>query len=478
MFRPLKPYQLTIDIVFAVLCVVVRTTLGYESVLIVFVVLGMAASLAIRRLSPGIAIGLAWFVVIVQMFGQARPDLANFAILPVLFATSAYGSNVVKWIGLISSGVGALVGTLYIVIGNFFYGNGSVGLDAVYDLVRQLPTAISIGLVGFFSALAVLGLSWTLGLLTRTRRNARSSRLAQEAAEQEHAEAEREVGIEQERTRIARDMHDVVAHSLAVVIAQADGARYARHADPAAVDEALTTIATTAREALGDVRLLLGQLRHSQGEAPRPVLADLERLFDQMRASGLLVRREEVGEPLLVGTGQQLAVYRIVQEALTNALRHGDKAKDVVVNFDWTPDVLRISVRNTIRIATGEIPSPSRAGHGLDGMRERAILSGGTLVAESKDDEFVVTAVLPIQAATAQMAVVTGLAKPADETTASASPYLAAGYTKPTPNYRPFGTYPDPLSSDPALPTNGTSSMTNPSTESETVGTSAKKATR
>ena len=457
MFRPLKPYQLTIDIVFAALCVLIRTTLGYEDVIAIFVVLGMGTALALRRLSPGLALGVAWFVVTVQMFGNGNPDLANFAILPVLFATAAYGTNLVKWLGLISSGVGALVGTLYIVIGRFFYGNGSVGLDAVYDLVRQLPAAVSIGLVGFFSALAVLGLSWTLGLLVRTRRTARQSRAAQAAAEAEHADAEREVGIEQERTRIARDMHDVVAHSLAVVIAQADGARYARHSDPDAVDEALTTIAGTAREALGDVRLLLGQLRHSQGEAPRPVLADLERLIEQMRASGLIVTREEFGDPLLVGTGQQLAVYRIVQEALTNALRHGDKSKDVVVRFDWTPDVLRVSVRNTIRIATGEIPS--RAGHGLDGMRERAVLSGGTLVAESTGDEFVVTAVLPIQAATAQMAIVTGIGRPSEfpppapET--AVNPYLAAGYAAPTAVYRPLGTYPDPE-------TTGSATMTYP----------------
>ena len=393
MFRPLKPYQLTIDIVFAVLCVVVRTTLGYESVLIVFVVLGMAASLAIRRLSPGIAIGLAWFVVIVQMFGQARPDLANFAILPVLFATSAYGSNVVKWIGLISSGVGALVGTLYIVIGNFFYGNGSVGLDAVYDLVRQLPTAISIGLVGFFSALAVLGLSWTLGLLTRTRRNARSSRLAQEAAEQEHAEAEREVGIEQERTRIARDMHDVVAHSLAVVIAQADGARYARAHDPEAVDEALVAISTTARDALGDVRLLLGQLRHSQGQGPQPVLADLDRLLDQLRASGLTIDYEQHGDARPLGTAHELSIYRIIQEAITNALRHGDRAAPVALRFDWLADRVDLTITNGIDVPT--TTAELHIGHGLAGMTERAALVGGSLRAAPDGSRFVVSATLP-----------------------------------------------------------------------------------
>ena len=127
--------------------------------------------------------------------------------------------------------------------------------------------------------------------------------------------------------RIARDMHDVVAHSLAVVIAQADGARYAprRRRIPAVATEALGTISTTARAALADVRLLLTQLRHSQGDGPQPTLADLEALYAQVRAAGVDLRVDvdpaPPGEP---PAAVQLAVYRILQEALTNALRHGD----------------------------------------------------------------------------------------------------------------------------------------------------------
>ncbi|WP_316313707.1 sensor histidine kinase, partial [Clavibacter michiganensis] len=138
------------------------------------------------------------------------------------------------------------------------------------------------------------------------------------------ARALQDVVVEQERNRIARDMHDVVAHSLAVVIAQADGARYARLVDPEAADEALRTISTTARQALGDVRILLAQLRHSEDDAPQPELKELSDLIDQMRSTGLTIEFVETGQPGEFGTGQQLAVYRIVQEALTNVLRHGD----------------------------------------------------------------------------------------------------------------------------------------------------------
>ena len=127
-------------------------------------------------------------------------------------------------------------------------------------------------------------LAWTVGALVRTSLRARRTQRERERAERERIE-------EQERGRIARDMHDVVGHSLAVIIAQADGARYAADADPQAGKDALATISTTARSALADVRLLLAQLRHSEGMAPQPMLNDLESLYSQVRAAGLAVRR-------------------------------------------------------------------------------------------------------------------------------------------------------------------------------------------
>jgi len=156
--------------------------------------------------------------------------------------------------------------------------------------------------------------------------------------------------VEQERNRIARDMLDVVAHSLAVVIAQADGARYTLESDPVAMDAALTTISITAREALGNVRILLGQPRHTQGETAQPMMVDLDALVEHLQSSGLVVSRETVGEDRPLDTAQQLAVYRITQEALTNALRHGDTAREARFIFAWRHDVFVSSfrVRSTI----------------------------------------------------------------------------------------------------------------------------------
>lgn len=391
MFRTLKPYQLAIDISLASLCLLVRLAIGTSTISLLVVVFLMAGALALRRLSPALALAVLWVGVLVQLTSQLSPDIANASVIAVLYTSSRYGSNRVRWAGLASAIVGAFLAIVYFEVQSLGFLRGS--LDT-FSFTSGLPRTVVIFVIGLFSALALFCISWTLGLLARTRALARESRQAQNAAVASQEVAERDVAIEQERTRIARDMHDVVAHSLAVVIAQADGARYARAQNPDAVDGALTTISTTAREALADVRILLGQLRHSQGEAPQPVLADLDRLLDQLRGSGLIIRREESGSPGALGTGQQLAAYRIVQESLTNALRHSDTTKEVVVRFAWTPAELELTIANGL----AEVAIDGKPGHGLDGMRERAVLAGGSLHAGQQDDRFVVTASLPVAA--------------------------------------------------------------------------------
>jgi len=209
-------------------------------------------------------------------------------------------------------------------------------------------------------------------------------------------------------------MHDVVAHSLAVVVAQADGARYLRSTDPDAVDDALQTISTTAREALSDVRVLLAQLRHSQTDAPQPTLVDLDRLFEQLRLSGLTITQEVSATPIHLGTSGQLAVFRIVQESLTNALRHADTSREVLVRFSWTPHGLDLTISSALKPQsgrTGEVKLTGAAaqfslGHGISGMRERALLVGGQLTATEEVGRFVLHAWLPAQADTAPIGIV------------------------------------------------------------------------
>jgi len=344
------------------------------AVLVAVIVWGAAA---ISRLSPALALIVAWVGALLQMASGFSPGAYNLAILAVLFATSAWGSVRVLWFGGASALGGGVIAGIYLSL--------TSEPTLIQDASTGLRVAFIAGLMGAVSVLTLV-MAWGAGLLWRLVLHGRRTREAQ-------VRAEAVATAEQERVRIARDMHDVVAHSLAVVIAQSDGARYAAAADPAQATAALTTIGQTARAALSDVRLLLAQLRHSEGQGPQPTLADLETLYTQVRAAGIeprvTVDPMPPGEP---PAGIQLAVYRILQEALTNAIRHG--TGDVDVRLSWYADSVQITVRN------GVPPTPRQAhserGHGLIGMRERAQLVGGTLTAEREAEGFVVHAALPI----------------------------------------------------------------------------------
>lgn len=382
LIRKITPVQLGVDLVVAVLFLLVFGPLSLAVLVsgtdasvgvVVAVSVVMALALAVRRLSPTLALAIAWIGAIFQMVCGVLPLPSNVAIFGVLYVTAAYGTRLVVWLGFASTLVGAGAVTLYLFL-------------VAFALSAPAPwTVLFLGTAVYLSVAFAFALAWTIGMLVRTAQRAKRTRLAQ-------ALAEREVVIEQERGRIARDMHDVVAHSLAVVIAQADGARYAAHTDPAAASEALGTIARTARGALADVRLLLTQLRHNEGAGPQPTLGDLEQLYAQVRAAGADVRVEVAPAP--VGSppaAVQIAVYRILQEALTNALRHGD-GSTVEVRLAWHPERVDIEVRNAIRAGAESRP----AGHGLVGMTERASLVGGQLDASAHDGVFVVAATLPI----------------------------------------------------------------------------------
>lgn len=336
-----------------------------------------SGALALRRLSPPLALGIAWIGALVQMGLGRPPSFSDVAIFGVLYTSAAYGSRIVYWAGFASALGGALVITVYLFAGPVFAGGGLSW--------QTLPLALVVLVAGAFA----LGLSWTIGALVRTAVRARENREAQQRAEAETI-------AEQERVRIARDMHDVVAHSLAVVIAQADGARYAAAADPAVATDALETISSTARSALADVRLLLGQLRHRQSDGPQPSLADLEELYAQVRAAGVPLRVDidpaPPGEP---PAAVQLAVYRILQEALTNALRHGAPGGGVQVRLAWLADRVELDVRNPLDDDGGR---PGGPGHGIIGMRERAQLAGGRLDAAAEGAVFVVRATVPVGA--------------------------------------------------------------------------------
>ncbi|WP_116449357.1 sensor histidine kinase [Blastococcus litoris] len=321
----------------------------------------LIAPLAWRRAAPIQAAAAVVAVGLFEVVAFGTFLAANVAALVMVYTLAAYAPRWAGRAGLAAGLFGALLAGL-----RYFSPNAS---DAL------VPATGSI-------AIAVVA-CWALGDLRR----ARVQRLAalEERAQLLELERDQEMRLAAtaERARIARELHDVVAHSLSVVIAQADGGRYAGRDDPEAATGALEAIAATGRQALTDMRSLLGVLREGGGEeyAPQPDVSAVPALVEDVRASGLDVDLIIEGEPRPMPAGPQLAVYRIVQESLTNVLKHAGPACRAWVRLQWRPDALELSVLDDGRGASAAMVSSDGNGQGVRGMRERATLHGGRLEA-------------------------------------------------------------------------------------------------
>jgi signal transduction histidine kinase len=243
-----------------------------------------------------------------------------------------------------------------------------------------------------------------LGLVVRVRR----AQLASLRDRARRLEIERDqrskLAAATERTRVAREMHDIIGHNLSVIITLADAGAYAGETSPRRATEALRLVGDSGRQALGELRRMLGVLREQEGEpelAPQPRIADVEALCARIRAAGPAIVYRSAGDLDALDRGVQLMAYRIVQEALTNALRHAGPATRVTVSLTLADERLRILVRDTGGPAESPVQPPAESpveeGQGLAGMRERAALYGGTVTAgPAPGGGWVVEAVLRI----------------------------------------------------------------------------------
>jgi signal transduction histidine kinase len=249
---------------------------------------------------------------------------------------------------------------------------------------------------GHFSSVLLLGLVLAALALGDARRQRGQAIAERDATRRAMTDTLREQAATQERARIARELHDVVAHHVSMVAVQAETARLTTPGMPPEGQARLAAIGDTARDALTEMRRLLGVLRTDAGgdpeRAPQPGLDRLDELLDGAREAGTGVRLTVRGDPVALSPGVDLTAYRVVQEALTNARRHAPGA-EVDVEVLYGEDTVRLRVRDNGPGATGT----GQGGHGLVGMHERVAMVGGRLqVGPADDGGFVVEASLPV----------------------------------------------------------------------------------
>jgi signal transduction histidine kinase len=256
---------------------------------------------------------------------------------------------------------------------------------ALIAVAVRVSTTVSVGDALFF-LFSTATAAVALGLAVRIRR-AQLAGLRERAARLEIERDQRsKLAAAAERTRVAREMHDIIGHNLSVIITLADAGAYAAAVTPERAKPALGLIGDTGRQALGELRRMLGVLREQKDEAlqlsPQPGVADIDALCGRIQAAGPRVVYQSGGELDTLDRGVQLMAYRIVQEALTNTLKHAGPHARVHVMLTVEGARLRIRVRDTGPPGGGERAGQApEEGHGIAGMRERAALYGGTLTA-------------------------------------------------------------------------------------------------
>jgi signal transduction histidine kinase len=326
--------------------------------------LALAASVAWRVRLPLAVLGLA--IVAAVLAVGAPLDAPAAVVIAIVVATYSVGAH--------TDGRDARIGVA-----------GVLALVAI-AVVRDIDADQD--LADLALPILVVGGPWLAGLSIRSRREREA------ALERAHAD-EATAAVAAERARIARELHDAVAHAIGVIVLQARGARHTVRADPEAASGALDAIETTATQALAEMRRLVGVLREDEDGialAPTPSLRQLDELIDRVRVAGLPVTLTIEGSPVDLPPGIDLSAYRIVQEALTNSLAHaGSATASVLVRY--RPDGLDLEIADT-----GSGPSRRAvAGNGLIGMRERVSLYDGSLETGVRPGGgFVVVARLPL----------------------------------------------------------------------------------
>ncbi|MGC5536227.1 sensor histidine kinase [Streptomyces sp. SR-10] len=359
---------------------------GREEIVAVPVMLGLSTVVALRRRAPEKMLLLAILVGVVQLVFDVRPGIGDFALLVITYTVATVGERWASRLALVCSLSAAALSQL-----RWEAEPGGSWPQVVFvTIIMTVPFV----------------LAWVLGDSLRTRR-AYFDQLEERAARLERErEAQSKVAVAAERARIARELHDVVAHNVSVMVVQADGAAYVMDAAPDQAKQALETISSTGRQALAEMRRLLGVLRTGDapesGEyVPQPDVEQIEDLVTQVRQTGLAVDFKVEGTPRPLPSGVELTAYRVVQEALTNTRKHGGPDAGASVRLVYFDDGLGLLIEDDGRGAAHELYADGGAdgaGHGMIGMRERIGMVGGTLDAGPRPGGgFRISALLPLK---------------------------------------------------------------------------------
>jgi signal transduction histidine kinase len=370
----------------------------------------LAAFLAATSVLPVLAVGdLSWghpkalgvalgLLSTVPVAWRARRPLTAFAI--VLFANGACIYAAVPN-GAAFQPFVALTLTAYSV-GSRAEGRRALWVPPVL-LLASVPVFVAARLHGqdsgnIIPSLVWLVAAWAVGRVVRSWRHKNAALEAANRELEEQRELQAQAAVAVERGRIARELHDVVAHNVSMIVVQAGAAARVLHGEQPDVRNALEVIAASGRETVDEMRTLLGVLRSDDGPAalkPQPGLADLEQLVSGVREAGLPVTLRIEGAPRPLPPTLDLSAFRIVQEALTNTLRHAGPARaEVTVRYE--DGLVTLEIADTGHGPDGGPITGRGTGHGLVGMRERAAMLGGELEAARADSGgFTVRARLP-----------------------------------------------------------------------------------
>jgi signal transduction histidine kinase len=331
----------------------------------------ISVPLAFRRQAPGLVAVLLSVAILAWKMPATVAEHGTMPFPSVLLAAFSVACYARRSIVALGGGL-LLFATMVIVVESHYYigGGANAGNLAILSL--------------FFAG------AWGSGWLVR-QRAAQARRAITESGELART------AVSEERARIARELHDVVAHSVSIIAVQAGAAEALIESDPAQAREHMASVRRTAREAMNEMRRLLDVLRTDEPRyAPQPGLARLPDLLDETRGAGVPVELTEQGERPHLAPGLDLVVFRVVQESLTNVRKHAPGAPTRVL-LRYRPKTLEIEVVNETPIKPGDRDGNGRAGHGLVGMRERVRLFDGTFDAQSSaNGAFRVHAVLPL----------------------------------------------------------------------------------